>query len=101
MILDETPFYAESGGQVGDIGVIELAKGEAIFKVKDTQKLQDAYLHYGEVVSGVFSAGCEVIAKVDSSAEPTPGVIIQRTSFTFCKRSFGGSGRTKGLFSKS
>ena len=68
LILDKTPFYAESGGQVGDVGLIELAKGEAVFKVIDTQKLQDAHLHYGEVVSGFFSSGCEVVAKVDTDA---------------------------------
>ena len=45
VILDKTPFYAESGGQVGDAGVLEIASG--IFEVKDTIKLGNAIAHKG------------------------------------------------------
>jgi alanyl-tRNA synthetase len=45
VILDKTPFYAESGGQVGDTGVLEIASG--IFEVKDTIKLGNAIAHKG------------------------------------------------------
>lgn len=51
VILDKTPFYAESGGQVGDSGLIELEG--AVFKVKDTQKQgENLFLHKGVVVQG-------------------------------------------------
>ena len=45
IILDQTPFYAESGGQVGDTGQIKCH--ESIFEVQDTQKKGDHYLHLG------------------------------------------------------
>jgi alanyl-tRNA synthetase len=63
LVLKETPFYAESGGQVGDRGVI--VAGESRFIVKDTRKLADAVLHIGEVLAGEFTRGQEVTAKVD------------------------------------
>ena len=63
IILDQTPFYGESGGQVGDIGVLS---GEGFeFEVGDTQKQQDVYLHMGHLVSGQLSSGCKVTAKID------------------------------------
>ncbi|MFT5452112.1 MAG: alanyl-tRNA synthetase [Enterobacterales bacterium] len=52
MILDTTAFYAESGGQVGDTGVITTENG--VFKVLDTQKSGEHFVHSGEVVSGHF-----------------------------------------------
>ncbi|PPD21731.1 MAG: alanine--tRNA ligase [Methylomonas sp.] len=61
VILDQTPFYAESGGQVGDSGSIECADGR--FEVTDTQKQGgQLFLHKGRVVQGVIGAGmaCEV-----------------------------------------
>lgn len=56
IVLDKTPFYAESGGQIGDAGVIKTASG--IFKVDDTKKTADGqYLHFGEVAEGTVSLG--------------------------------------------
>src|SRR5207237_132514 len=49
IILDKTPFYAESGGQVGDQGNISL--GEALFEVLDTQKQGNAFVHIGYLKS--------------------------------------------------
>lgn len=61
VILDQTPFYAESGGQVGDSGLIECIGGS--FEVTDTQKQGgQLFLHKGRVVKGVIAEGmaCEV-----------------------------------------
>ncbi|AQM20325.1 alanine--tRNA ligase [Vibrio anguillarum] len=64
LILGETPFYAESGGQCGDAGVIQTATG--LFKVEDTQKLGNAIAHHGELIEGVLAKGDEVKAIVDA-----------------------------------
>ncbi len=64
VILDRTPFYGESGGQVGDSGWIRV--GEARFRVDDTQKQGGVFLHYGEVVEGMLRVGEGVHAEVDS-----------------------------------
>ncbi len=66
VVLDETPFYAESGGQVGDIG--ELRNDGAVFKVTDTQKQGKSILHIGEVISGRFNQGDRVIAEIDAES---------------------------------
>ena len=63
--LDHTPFYAESGGQVGDIGA--LTNGQARFQVRDTKKLGNAHLHIGRVESGEFRKGDVVTASVDAA----------------------------------
>ncbi len=56
LVLNQTPFYGESGGQVGDQGVIKGAKG-SLFRVTDTQKkLGDLFVHIGKVESGSFKA---------------------------------------------
>lgn len=56
LIANQTPFYAESGGQVGDTGVISM--DDARFEVSDTKKvLSDLFVHVGKVVQGSFSAG--------------------------------------------
>jgi alanyl-tRNA synthetase len=65
VVLDRTPFYAESGGQVGDVGV--LTNGAATFRVRDTKKLGDAHLHAGTVESGSFRKGNTVTAQVDAA----------------------------------
>ncbi len=66
VVLDETPFYAESGGQVGDRG--ELVAASGTFAVDDTQKIQaDVYGHHGSVKSGVLKLGDTVDARVDTS----------------------------------
>jgi len=63
IVLQDTPFYAESGGQVGDRG--ELIGKHATFRVDDTQKLGQAIVHYGELVKGELKLGQTVHAKVD------------------------------------
>lgn len=63
IILDATPFYAESGGQVGDRGQIVGKHG--IFRVEDTQQSGQAIVHYGEMIQGSFSLHEPVEAKVD------------------------------------
>lgn len=64
VVLEQTPFYAESGGQCGDAGVLKTAAG--LFKVEDTQKLGNAIAHHGELVEGVLAKGDEVDAIVDA-----------------------------------
>ncbi len=64
VVLDKTPFYAESGGQVGDIGSI-LIDGQAEFRVDDTQKKNDVYLHIGFLISGELGTGDKVSARID------------------------------------
>uniref|UniRef100_UPI002584E68F alanine--tRNA ligase-related protein n=1 Tax=Thauera sp. TaxID=1905334 RepID=UPI002584E68F len=67
VVLDHTPFYAESGGQVGDRG--ELRGGAGIFGVEDTQKIQAAVFgHHGVVRTGRLSVGQGVSARVDVAA---------------------------------
>ncbi len=63
VILDHTPFYAESGGQVGDSG--KLIAGQAIFQVEDTQQVGQAIVHYGEVLAGEFHVKQEIDAEID------------------------------------
>jgi alanyl-tRNA synthetase len=67
VVLDRTPFYAESGGQVGDRG--ELSKGGTcltLFGVQDTQKIQpDVFGHHGVVKTGELAVGDTVAAQVD------------------------------------
>ncbi|MGB5304758.1 MAG: alanine--tRNA ligase [Gammaproteobacteria bacterium] len=63
VILERTPFYAESGGQVGDRGY--LTAGEVRFEVTDTRKQGDAIIHIGTVVQGTLRTGAEVEAVVD------------------------------------
>ena len=66
IILDTTSFYAESGGQVGDNGIIKI--GESRFSVADTKKATGGqYLHIGCVDAGSFSTNDEVIASVDKA----------------------------------
>lgn len=65
VVLNETPFYAESGGQVGDKGTI---KGNGIdFAVNDTQKYGQAIGHLGKLVAGVVKVGDSVKAEVDEA----------------------------------
>ncbi len=65
VILDKTPFYAESGGQVGDIG--EISTVDSRFEVIDTQKhAGQVYLHNGVVKAGCLSVGDRSSAQVDS-----------------------------------
>ncbi|MEO7940367.1 MAG: alanine--tRNA ligase, partial [Burkholderiaceae bacterium] len=65
VVLDSTPFYSESGGQVGDKGTISC--GQAVFEVADTQKIKsDVFAHHGAAVSGALQVGDTVTAQVDS-----------------------------------
>jgi len=67
VVLDNTPFYAESGGQVGDRG--ELRGSHGIFAVEDTQKIQAAVFgHHGVVKTGSIKVGNGVQARVDGAA---------------------------------
>jgi alanyl-tRNA synthetase len=65
VVLDNTPFYAESGGQAGDVGVLE--SNGASFEVADTQKIQpDVFGHHGTLIKGSIAIGDQVSAKVDA-----------------------------------
>jgi alanyl-tRNA synthetase len=64
LVLDRTPFYAESGGQVGDAGSI--AAAGLAFEVEDTQTSGDQFLHIGRLVSGEVHPGALVDCQVDS-----------------------------------
>ncbi len=64
IVLDTTPFYAESGGQVGDEGVISTSS--AVFEVQDTQKIKaDVFGHHGVLTSGSLKVGDTVTAQVN------------------------------------
>ncbi|WP_018231021.1 alanine--tRNA ligase [Thioalkalivibrio thiocyanodenitrificans] len=65
VVLDETPFYAESGGQVGDTG--ELLADGVLFEVTDTRKHGAAHAHVGRVVEGRIAKGERLGAKVDKA----------------------------------
>ena len=66
VILKSTPFYAESGGQIGDAGVLDASNGT--FFVGDTpQKINQAIAHWGSVQHGIISIGDMVSARVDSA----------------------------------
>ncbi len=66
VVLDRTPFYAESGGQVGDQG--EIGAGSARFAVADTQKIKaDVFGHHGVLASGTLNVGDAVQAQVDTA----------------------------------
>ncbi|NOY17637.1 MAG: alanine--tRNA ligase [Gammaproteobacteria bacterium] len=65
VILDKTPFYAESGGQTGDSG--QLLAGKAIFDIKDTKKLnENIFGHIGRLRSGVLKVNSPVVAEVNT-----------------------------------
>ncbi|HEX7635457.1 MAG TPA: alanine--tRNA ligase [Noviherbaspirillum sp.] len=65
VVLDHTPFYAESGGQMGDTG--ELRNAASRFLVEDTLKIQsDVFGHHGRIVEGTIKVGDTVVARVDA-----------------------------------
>ncbi len=67
VVLDDTSFYAESGGQVGDSG--ELRGSHGIFSVEDTQKIQaSVFGHHGVVTTGILTVGDSINARVDTAA---------------------------------
>jgi alanyl-tRNA synthetase len=63
IILDRTPFYAESGGQVGDSGFISHDQNR--IRVTDTQKINDVYIHSGNVENGFFKVNDQIHAAID------------------------------------
>ncbi len=63
VVLDHTPFYAESGGQMGDTGL--LSNASARFKVTDTRKIGNSFSHVGVLESGELSVGDALDARVD------------------------------------
>ncbi|SDS79354.1 alanyl-tRNA synthetase [Pseudomonas asplenii] len=62
VVLDQTPFYAESGGQVGDCGYLKAAAGR--FDVRDTTKTGGAFLHHGVLAQGSLLVGAQIEAQV-------------------------------------
>ncbi|HEY0842699.1 alanine--tRNA ligase [Methylotenera sp.] len=67
VVLDNTPFYAESGGQIGDCG--ELRGTNGIFEAEDTQKIQaTVFGHHGVLKTGTLSVGEQVSARVNTQA---------------------------------
>ena len=77
VVLDTTPFYAESGGQVGDTGMLRAAG--ATFDVADTQKLGAAFGHVGRVAEGRIEVGARLSAAVDAARR---GAIVLNHSAT-------------------
>ena len=67
VVLDRTPFYAESGGQIGDAGYLQAA--DVRFDVRDTTKTAGAFLHHGVVATGALRVGAEVEAQVDAEVQ--------------------------------
>ena len=63
IILNQSVFYSESGGQIGDVGNIRC--GESNFKVTDTQKKENLIIHYGIVIDGVFKVDDVVELEID------------------------------------
>ncbi|MEB4590180.1 alanine--tRNA ligase [Candidatus Thiothrix sp. Deng01] len=76
IVLDHTPFYAESGGQVGDTGV--LSNGKAVFRVTDTRKQGATFVHFGKLESGELAVSTEVAAEVD--AERRQAIILNHSA---------------------
>jgi alanyl-tRNA synthetase len=66
VVLDQTPFYGEGGGQVGDKGVLIFEGGE--FAVENTTKEGDVHLHHGHLIKGAFKVSQKVTAQVDELA---------------------------------
>jgi len=64
LILDQTPFYAESGGQVGDSG--EIITDTSRFEVQDTRKQGDVFLHIGRLLSGSLTNNASVQTRIDT-----------------------------------
>lgn len=70
LVLDRTPFYGESGGQVGDVGTLSLQTAEGVavvFDVMDTQKQRQAFAHAGTLSGGSLRIGDSVRARIDVS----------------------------------
>ncbi|RRV07499.1 alanine--tRNA ligase [Pseudomonas sp. v388] len=72
VILDTTPFYAESGGQIGDCGFLQA--GDVRFDVRDTTKTGGAFLHHGVVASGSLKVGAAVETQVSDEVRKATGL---------------------------
>ena len=69
VVLEQTPFYGESGGQVGDIGM--LTNDSTEFRVLDTQKQDNVFLHIGQLQSGKLNVGDSLTAQIDEDHRRT------------------------------
>jgi len=76
IILDRTPFYAESGGQVGDQGILKTS--HALFDVTDTQKQGQAFAHIGTVNTGQFQLGDSITAEINR--ERRAAIVLNHTA---------------------
>ena len=76
IVLNQTPFYAESGGQVGDTGTLRSATG--VFQVTDTRKQGTTFIHVGKLESGSLSVGASITAEVD--AERRQAIILNHSA---------------------
>lgn len=76
IVLDQTPFYAESGGQIGDTGTLQSSTG--VFRVTDTRKQGTTFIHVGKLESGAFNVGASVTAEVD--AQRRQAVILNHSA---------------------
>lgn len=65
IVLDQTPFYAESGGQIGDRGYLTVE--DTIVRIEDVQKESNIFIHLGRVERGTLSVGMTVNARIDST----------------------------------
>jgi len=65
LVLDQSPFYAEGGGQCGDTGIIAAKDGSFRFEVRDTRRTGSVIVHLGDCRAGTASVGAAVVATVD------------------------------------
>ena len=81
LILNSSPFYAESGGQAGDKGVLEINKGavnQALFEIVDTQKQGEHFIHKGLLRTGSLKVGDQVAAKV--AADNRAAIVLNHSA---------------------